>query len=66
MTFFGHSFICDEYGNITKELDNKEEGFIIEEFDLDEISKKRYSWGIFRDRRIDLYKDILKNSFIKE
>ena len=66
MTFFGHSFICDEYGNILKELDNKEEGFIIEEFDLDEISKKRYSWGIFRDRRIDLYKDILKNSFIKE
>lgn len=60
MTFYGHSFICNEEGTKVKEMDDKEEGFIIHEFDLDKIASKRYSWGIFRDRRVDLYKDILK------
>ena len=58
MTFYGCSFISNEEGSKVKELNDHEEGFIIHEFDLGEIAKKRYSWGIFRDRRIDLYKDI--------
>lgn len=60
MTFYGHSFISNEEGTVVEEMDEKSEGFIIHEFDLKEIAKKRYSWGIFRDRRVDLYKDILK------
>ncbi len=60
MTFYGCSFIANEEGEKVKEMNDTQEGFIIQEFDLEEIAKKRYSWGIFRDRRIDLYKDILK------
>lgn len=60
MTFFGSSFIADESGNKVEEMDRTTEGFITHEFDLDEISKKRYSWGVWRDRRTELYTPILK------
>ena len=60
MTFFGSSFIANEEGNKVKEMDRTTEGFISYEFDLSLIEKKRYSWGVFRDRRIDLYSPILK------
>jgi N-carbamoylputrescine amidase len=59
MTFFGSSFIADEEGSIVESLSRKEEGYIIHEFDLTEINKKRYSWGVFRDRRVDLYHDLI-------
>lgn len=59
MTFFGSSFIASEEGIILAEMDRNEEGFRIHEFDLKEIAKKRYSWGVFRDRRVDLYKDLI-------
>ncbi|MDY4849421.1 MAG: N-carbamoylputrescine amidase [Bacilli bacterium] len=62
MTFYGSSFIADQHGDIVKEMDRTSEGYLIHEFDIDEINKERQSWGIFRDRRIDLYKDILKLS----
>ena len=61
MTFFGSSFIANEEGNKVEELNRTEEGFILHTFDLDEIEKKRYSWGVFRDRRVDLYSPILKH-----
>lgn len=60
MTFFGSSFIANEEGEKVEELDRTSEGFIIHEFDLDEIDKKRRDWGVFRDRRIDLYQSLLK------
>ena len=60
MTFFGSSFIADEEGNKVEELNRTEEGFIIHEFDLDAIDKKRTDWGVFRDRRCDLYGSLLK------
>ena len=60
MTFFGSSFISDEYGNKVEEMNRTESGYRIHEFDLQAINKKRQGWGIFRDRRVDLYTDILK------
>jgi len=60
MTFFGSSFIANEEGEKVKEMDREKEGFISYEFDLSLIEKKRYSWGVFRDRRTDLYTPILK------
>ena len=58
LTFYGSSFITDHMGNIIKTMDEKSEGIISQEFDLDEIKKYRQSWGNFRDRRPDLYKKI--------
>ena len=60
MTFYGTSFIAGADGTILKQLDRVSEGYIIEEFDLDEIREKRQGWGLFRDRRPEMYKDILK------
>jgi len=58
LTFYGSSFITDHMGNIIKIMDEKSEGIISQEFDLEEIKKYRQSWGNFRDRRPDLYKKI--------
>lgn len=58
MTFYGSSFICDQHGEKVCELNKTEEGFLIYEFDLDLINNERRDWGIFRDRRPLMYKDI--------
>jgi N-carbamoylputrescine amidase len=55
MTFYGSSFIAGPMGEIVSELNRTEEGFVTASFDLDEVAKMRTSWGIFRDRRPDLY-----------
>jgi N-carbamoylputrescine amidase len=60
MSFYGSSFIADQTGQILTSLSRVEEGIIKATFDLDEIGKIRYSWGVFRDRRPSMYKQILK------
>ena len=61
MTFYGSSFISDGTGVKVKECSRDKEQCIVHEFDLDEIKEYRSSWGFFRDRRTDLYDDILKD-----
>ena len=61
MTFYGSSFITDGTGVIVKECSRDKEEYIIHKFDLDSLQEHRSSWGFFRDRRTDLYKDILKD-----
>lgn len=60
MEFFGSSFIANQYGVIVEELDRKSEGYIVHEFDLEAIDHERISWGVFRDRRPELYKRITR------
>lgn len=57
--FYGTSFICDHVGEVTAELDRAEQGVIAARFDLDEIDRERAAWGFFRDRRPDLYGDLV-------
>lgn len=59
ITFYGNSFIAGPTGELVESAGNEEEAVIIAEFDLDKLKSKRYSWGIFRDRRPDLYKVLL-------
>ena len=61
ITFYGSSFIADQTGAIASELDREHEGFTLATFDLDEIAKARASWGLFRDRRPDLYGAIVSH-----
>ncbi|HEX4295779.1 MAG TPA: N-carbamoylputrescine amidase [Rhizomicrobium sp.] len=58
MTFYGSSFIADPTGAIVAELGRTEEGVTTSRFDLDEIARARTSWGLFRDRRPELYRVI--------
>lgn len=66
MTFFGSSFIADEEGNLVEKANRTEETILLHSFDLDEIYKKRRDWGIFRDRRPEMYQDILSMDASKE
>lgn len=53
--FYGSSFITDEFGSKIAEMDTESSGVICQSFDLDVIAQKRASWGLFRDRRPELY-----------
>lgn len=46
-------------GEIVAEADDKTEAVLVAQFDLDKIKSKRQSWGVFRDRRPELYKVLL-------
>ncbi len=59
ITFYGSSFITDETGKKVAELDRNSSGILVHSFDLDAIAHKRHSWGIFRDRRPDLFQVLL-------
>ena len=59
VAFYGSSFITDAQGAIAAEADRGEEGVILAGFDLDRLRAERASWGLFRDRRPDLYKSLL-------
>src|SRR5690554_6654704 len=58
-TFYGCSFITDEFGAKVAELGRKEEGVILARFDLDQQAFTRESWGVFRDRRPSSYHTLL-------
>ena len=47
LVFYGSSFIADETGEL------------VQTFDLDQVRENRLSWGIFRDRRPEMYEDIV-------
>ncbi len=59
LRFYGHSFIADETGAIVAEADGGTETILTATFDLDALRAKRAAWGLFRDRRPDLYAPIL-------
>lgn len=59
ITFYGSSFITGGTGEMIAEAGREKEEILTAEFDLEELEKARIEWGIFRDRRPDLYGTIL-------
>jgi N-carbamoylputrescine amidase len=59
MTFYGSSFIASPTGEKLAEADRVSETVLTASFDLQEIRRYRESWGVFRDRRPDLYRPLL-------
>ncbi len=59
ISFYGSSFITNQIGEKIAEADRENQDILICEFDLDEIEMHRTAWGIFRDRRPDMYSVIL-------
>ncbi|MBQ0742361.1 N-carbamoylputrescine amidase [Halopseudomonas pelagia] len=55
ITFYGSSFIADQFGAKVQELNETEEGVLVQQFDLDQLEHIRSAWGSFRDRRPNLY-----------
>ncbi len=58
LKFYGSSFITDSTGAILQSMDRDGEGVICASFDLDEIKADRRNWGLFRDRRPEMYGEI--------
>jgi len=59
MQFYGSSFISDHVGEKICEADRESEAILTHTFDLAEIADYRREWGVFRDRRPDLYRTLL-------
>ena len=55
ITFYGSSFIADATGAKVAEADREEETVLTATFDLDAVRAMRLGWGVFRDRRPELY-----------
>ena len=59
LTFYGSSLIAGPTGELLEQAGHDEEQILLAEFDLDEIQKMLSGWGIFRDRRPDLYQTLI-------
>ena len=59
LEFYGSSFITDHTGAKVAEADRETPSVITADFDLEEIRRARVAWGVFRDRRPDLYGHLL-------
>jgi N-carbamoylputrescine amidase len=57
--FYGTSFIADETGAVVSEAGRGTEEIITARFDLAAIAARRRFWGVFRDRRPELYAPLL-------
>ena len=55
VTFYGTSFIAGPDGRLAAQAPRAGEAVVTARFDLDAVGDLRRSWGVFRDRRPDLY-----------
>lgn len=55
LTFYGSSFIAGPTGELVVEANRTDETVLTATFDLDVVCNLRAQWGLFRDRRPDLY-----------
>ena len=58
MTFYGSSFIADQTGALVEQANKTDEAVLVHTFDLDAIAAQRAAWGLFRDRRPNMYSAI--------
>lgn len=58
LNFYGSSFLTDETGEILMSAGRTEEKILLHTYDLDAIEEMRFSWGLFRDRRPEMYGEI--------
>ncbi len=59
VTYYGSSFITDQTGAILGQADRDGEAILTATFDLAAMRKYREAWGVFRDRRPELYGPLL-------
>ncbi|EQB18544.1 N-carbamoylputrescine amidase [Novosphingobium lindaniclasticum] len=60
-TFYGHSFITDEWGDYVAQFGRDETGVLVSTIDLARAAKHRAGMGFFRDRRPQLYTRIAQD-----
>lgn len=55
LVFYGSSFVTDSTGEIVMQASRDKEEIVYGQSDLDENRDLRVSWGLFRDRRPEMY-----------
>ncbi len=55
LVFYGSSFVTDATGEIVMQAERDKEMIVYGESDLDENRELRVGWGLFRDRRPEMY-----------
>lgn len=58
LVFYGSSFMTDETGAMIELASKEEECVLMHTYDLDKGTRERLDWGLFRDRRPEMYKAI--------
>lgn len=61
LTFYGSSFITDGTGDLLQSADRVSDCVLTQELDLDAIAELRMSWGVFRDRRPEVYRRLVSD-----
>jgi N-carbamoylputrescine amidase len=61
LTFYGSSFIVDHRGRALAEAPRSGNTILYAELDFAQATADRAGWGLFRDRRPDLYGDIARS-----
>lgn len=61
MSFYGSSFISDHKGQLLAAADRDSTGVQVRSLDLEAMREERLSWGIYRDRRPDMYGALLSH-----
>jgi N-carbamoylputrescine amidase len=58
--FFGQSYFCNPRGKIIAEASRNQDEIVTADLDLDLIAEVRRAWPFYRDRRPELYGDLVK------
>ncbi len=58
--FYGSSYFCDPRGQIFARASRDKDEVLTADLDLDMISEVRKSWQFYRDRRPEMYGDLVK------
>ncbi|MDP9039081.1 MAG: acyltransferase [Acidobacteriota bacterium] len=58
--FYGQSYFCSPRGRIVAEGSRDKDEIVTADLDLDEIAEVRRTWQFFRDRRPDMYGDLVR------
>ncbi len=56
LNFYGTSFMTDETGDVIKKAGRDSEEILTASYDFELLRSKRLEWGVFRDRRPEMYK----------
>jgi N-carbamoylputrescine amidase len=62
----GSSFITNNFGEVTQKADQASEAVLVADLDLGAFAGQRASWGLFRDRRPELYGALLTKDGINK
>ncbi|MCP4981201.1 MAG: N-carbamoylputrescine amidase [Gammaproteobacteria bacterium] len=59
LRFFGSSFVCDHRGQMLQTASEDKQEILVQELDLKAATQYRLRWNLFRDRRPEMYREIM-------